>query len=573
MAARNNNNNNHPHSLLHDATTSMPVHLRVTSLAVITVVATIISLSFPASSLITFNAFLISSFMLLFAVTRSRWNYCRGRSGRFGQLPPGPKPWPIVGCLPEMLANKPVFRWIHSLMKEMETDIACISIASTHVIAVSCPRIAAEFLKKQDAVFASRQESMASRTFSGGYKSAVLVPYGDQWKKMKRVLTSEIVNPVRVTWLQDKRVEEADNLVRFAFAQCEASRDIDVRSLARHYGGNVMRRMMFDKRNFGKGMPDGGPGIEEEQHINALFTGLDYLFAYCISDYFPCLEGLDLDGHEKIVKEASMMMKKYQDPIINQRIREWRQSGDGDRKEPRDLLDVLINLKDSKGLPLLTPDEIKAQTTEIIMAGVDNPSNATEWTMAEMINQPELLRKAVEELDRFVGKDRLVQESDIPHLNYIKACIREAFRLHPVAPFNVPHVAMSDTTVASYFIPKGSQVLISRIGLGRNPKVWDEPLKFNPERHLGEGRAELSLMEPDLRFISFSTGRRGCPGASLGTLMSVMLLARLIQGFSWENYPQDSKINLSESENDLTLKTPLTLRGRPRLPPHVYPSF
>jgi len=64
-------------------------------------------------------------------------------------------------------------------------------------------------------------------------------------------------------------------------------------------------------------------------------------------------------------------------------------------------------------------------------ATVDNPSNAVEWALAEMMNQPEVMHKAMDELNTVVGKDRLVQESDIPHLNYLKACIREAFRLHP----------------------------------------------------------------------------------------------------------------------------------------------
>ena len=64
-----------------------------------------------------------------------------------------------------------------------------------------------------------------------------------------------------------------------------------------------------------------------------------------------------------------------------------------------------------------------------MIATVDNPSNAVEWALAEMINQPETLERAKKELDQVVGKDRLVQESDLPNLNYIKSCVRESFRL------------------------------------------------------------------------------------------------------------------------------------------------
>lgn len=205
-----------------------------------------------------------------------------------------------------------------------------------------------------------------------------------------------------------------------------------------------------------------------------------------------------------------------------------------------------------------------------MFAIVDNPSNAVEWALAEMMNKPEVMRKAIDELDAIVGKDRLVEESDIPQLNYLKSCIREAFRMHPYHAFNLPHVAMAGTTISSYVIPKGSQVIVSRIGLGRNPTVWDEPLEFRPERHLND--ANVVLTEPDLRFISFSTGRRGCPGVSLGTSVTMMLFARILHGFTWIKPPGVDKIELQESATSLALAEPLILQAEPRLPVHLYES-
>ncbi|KAL2488510.1 Cytochrome [Forsythia ovata] len=235
-----------------------------------------------------------------------------------------------------------------------------------------------------------------------------------------------------------------------------------------------------------------------------------------------------------------------------------------------DILDVLINLKDSKGAPLLTIEEIKALIVEIMIATVDNPSNAIEWALAEMINQPEILKRASEELDIVVGRDRLVQESDLTYLKYVKACAREAFRIHPIAPFNVPHVSMEDATVGGYFIPKGSHVLLSRPGLGRNPRIWEEPLKFKPERHLKDDGSDVVLTDSNLRMLSFSTGRRGCAGVLLGSTMTTMLLARLIHGFTWNAPPDVPNIDLTESEGDLLLAKPLLALAKPRLSEHVY---
>ncbi|CAN1761499.1 Valine N-monooxygenase 1, partial [Linum perenne] len=119
-----------------------------------------------------------------------------------------------------------------------------------------------------------------------------------------------------------------------------------------------------------------------------------------------------------------------------------------------------------------------------------------------------------------------------------------------------------DTVVAGYFIPKGSHALLSRYGLGRNPRAWVDPLKFDPERHLKDG-VEVVLTEHDLRFISFSTGRLG----------TTMLLARLIQCFSWSPPGNAKGINLSEAEDELFLGSPLIVSATPPLAPHMYPKI
>ncbi|KAI4329041.1 hypothetical protein L6164_021347 [Bauhinia variegata] len=485
-------------------------------------------------------------------------------------LPPGPKPWPIVGNLPEMLMNKPVFRWMQSVMKDMNTDIACFRLGNVHVITVSSPILAREFLKKQDATFASRPLTECTDYISYGYASTVVVPFGDQWKKMRKIVTNDLLSPFKHQWLQNKRVEEANNLVRYIYNQC-VNKDkgglVDVRLTSQQYCGNAIRRLVFGRRYFGEGRKDCGPGVEEEEYIAAVFDALNYQYCFSIADYLPFLGALDLDGHKKKMKKAMSIIKKYHDPIIEARIQEWK---DGKRTEPEDLLDILIMQKDAKGNPLLTTTEIKAQVIELNLATVDNPSNAIEWALAEMINHPDILEKATQELDNVVGKDRLVQESDFPKLNYVKACARETFRLHPVVPYNLPHASVADTVVGNYFIPKGSHVMLSRTGLGRNPEVWKEPLEFRPERHLKSDGSDLPLAEPDLNFISFSTGRRGCPGVMLGSSITVMLFARLLHAFSWTAPPNESSIDLSECHESVALGKPLVALAKPRLPLEVY---
>ncbi|MED6125887.1 hypothetical protein PIB30_072869 [Stylosanthes scabra] len=474
-----------------------------------------------------------------------------------------------------MIANRPTSRWIHNIMTDLNTEIACIQLGNIHVISITSPEIAREILIKQDSIFASRPVNWSSEHVSSGYLSTILVPYGAQWKKMKKVMANELVSPRRLQWLQDKRVEEADNIVSYVYNQCNKNNGsglVDIRLVARHYSGNIIRRLVFNARHFGKGRYDGGPGFEEVEHIDAIFTVLRYLFAFSISDFVACLRELDLDGHKKELKKATKLIAKYHDPLIEDRIQQWK---NGKRTHQEDLLDVLISLKDANDNPLLTLDEIKSQIMDMMIATVDNPSNAFEWGLAEMLNQPEILQKATEEIDSVVGKERQVQESDIPKLNYLKACIREVFRLHPIDDINATHVSMEDTFVANntYFIPKGSHIILRRQGIGQNPKIWEESLKFKPERHLqqnNDGFKNLNLNEPSLNLITFSTGRRACPGIMLGSNMTIMLFARMLHGFNWSVPPNETSIDFSESEGGTMKAKPLVALATPRLPTDVY---
>lgn len=278
-------------------------------------------------------------------------------------LPPGPKPWPVVGCIFEMVRKKPTFRWIHKIMDQMNTEIACIRIGSVYVIPVTSPELCCEFLKNQDSNFSSRPLCMSAELISNGYLTTALTPsFGEyRHKKMKGIIVSEVLSSARHKWLRAKRDEEADNLLRYVYSQVRGgSSVINVRTVARHYCGNVIRKLIFNKRFFGNGGKNGGPGVEEEEHVDAIFTLLAKVYAFGVSDYIPSLKMFDIDGHRKILKTALQTVRKYQDPEIDDRIKIWEK---GFKTSHEDLLDVLITVKDDNGKALLSSEEIKAQIT------------------------------------------------------------------------------------------------------------------------------------------------------------------------------------------------------------------
>lgn len=127
---------------------------------------------------------------------------------------------------------------------------------------------------------------------------------------------------------------------------------VNLRLATQHYCANVIKKMVLNKRYFGEEMEDGGPGLEEQKYLENVFTMLNYIYSFSASDYIPCLRGLDLDGHEKIIKDAIKNTRKHQDPLIEERFRQYQKLGGN--KESQDLLDILISLKDKNGEPLLS---------------------------------------------------------------------------------------------------------------------------------------------------------------------------------------------------------------------------
>ncbi|KAI3890696.1 hypothetical protein MKX03_023119, partial [Papaver bracteatum] len=109
----------------------------------------------------------------------------------------------------------------------MNTEIACVRLGNVNVIPVTSPELAREFLKKHDAMFSSRARMMGTEYVTRGYLTTVFVPYGEQWKKMRRVISSELVSPARIDWLLEKRNEEANNLVFYLYNQCMNKNSVD----------------------------------------------------------------------------------------------------------------------------------------------------------------------------------------------------------------------------------------------------------------------------------------------------------------------------------------------------------
>jgi cytochrome P450 len=203
----------------------------------------------------------------------------------------------------------------------------------------------------------------------------------------------------------------------------------------------------------------------------------------------------------------------------------------------------------------------------------DTTSVTVEWAMSELLRNPDALAKATKELDRVVGRERLVvTEGDIPSLPYMEAVVKETMRLHPVSPLLTPRLSREDVvSVGGHDIPEGTLVFVNVWAIARDPAVWGRTAgEFRPERFVGSG---VDVKGHDLELLPFGSGRRMCPGVSLGLRMVQVVLANLVHGYAWKLPDGVSREELSMEETFglyMPRKVRLDAVAEPRLPAHLY---
>lgn len=297
-----------------------------------------------------------------------------------------------------------------------------------------------------------------------------------------------------------------------------------------------------------------------------------------LADFIGFCKNLDLQGFGKKFKDVHQRFDVMMERIIKEHEERRRRKEKEETASDgvKDLLDILLEISNDENAEMkLTRENIKAFILDIFVAGTDTSAITVEWALAELINHPNIFKRAREEINAVVGKNRLVEESDIPNLPYIQAIVKETLRLHPTGPLSLRQ-STEDCRVGGYDIPANTQVFINIWAIGRDPEHWKDPLEFRPDRFM-PSPDKSDWMPIDVRgqhfhYLPFGSGRRSCPGTTLAMHVVQTTIAAIVQCFDFKvgNGRENQVVDMTEGLG-LTLPRAQPLVCLPIVHLHPFP--
>ncbi|XP_009365841.2 cytochrome P450 CYP82D47 [Pyrus x bretschneideri] len=469
-------------------------------------------------------------------------------------------------------------------MADKYGPIFTINLGQHKALIVSSWEMAKQCFTTNDKVFATRPKHLAGKLLGYNYSMFGFSPYGPYWRHVRKIATVELLSNHRLELLRHVRESEVNACTKDLYDKWERNggeSDWVLVEMNRWFADvtlNIMYRVVVGKRFLGAATVE--EKEENERCRKALRDFLRLSSEFVVSDKIPFLKWLDFGGIGKAMKATA----KDLDVALQGWLEEHKQKrnsrselNSGNVKDERDFMDTMLSVLgdvSAEGFPSTTIADttIKATCLAAILGGTDPTTAVLTWVLSLLLNNREALKKAQEELDNQVGRERQVKESDVKNLVYLQAIVKETLRLYPPSPLSIPHECIEDCNVGNgtnYHVKTGTRLLVNIWKIHRNPNVWLDPFRFQPERFLTTHK-DFDVRGQNFEFIPFGSGRRMCPGVSLGLQVVQLTLAQLLHGFEIAT-PSDEPVDMTESTGVTNMKaTPLEVLLTPRLPAKLY---
>ncbi|KAJ8763097.1 hypothetical protein K2173_023302 [Erythroxylum novogranatense] len=477
----------------------------------------VLPLNLQASQQLTFTpVYLFLCFLLfsasLFVLIRS-FNNGADKKTTSNNRPPSPPAVAIIGNLHQL--GKLPHRSLQALSAKYG-PVMLLRLGQVPTLVISSADMAREVMKTHDIIFSNRSRPTAVHFFLNGFIDVAFAPYGEYWRQTRKICVVELLSVLRVQSFQYVRKEEVDILVNKLRVLSGNRSSVNLSQLLLEVTNNIIARCVLGRKCEGEGGKIG--------------------FGEFFGDWFPCLGWIDvitgltsrlkhtfreMDDYFNMVIEEHKLSKNDDETSTNQVI---------DKKE--DFVDILLRVQKDGVLEFnFTIDDIKAILVDMIVGGTDTTFTTMEWVMAELLKHPSKMQKVQEEVRRVVGNKTEIEVEDINKMDYLKCVIKETLRLYPPIAFLLPRETFASAELCSFHIPPKTRVLVNAWAIQRDPKFWDNPHEFVPERFI---HSSVDFKGQDFQFIPFGAGRRGCPGTAFGVAAVENVIANLIHWFDWE---------------------------------------
>ncbi|CAA7027551.1 unnamed protein product [Microthlaspi erraticum] len=492
-----------------------------------------------------------------------------GPKNKKRMAPMAPGAWPLIGHLRAFDNGEPS-HVTFGAMADVLGPVFMTKLGSINLMMISSQEVAKEIYTVHDKVL-NRPTVTASKVL--GYNDSFLSfsPERSYWREMRKISVSEILSTAVVD-MQCSRAGEVEVTLRDLYRKWEQKGGpkngvlVDMRQEFHDLIQNISLMMVAGKRYFG-GSPNCDTG-EARRCRKLIREFLDSFGVFLFTDHVPCLGWLDWRT-KKGMKRTASELDKIVEAWVEEHKKRTNSGGDINKTFLGRLIEIFEQHK-NQGLGD-AHTTTKALCLNLVLSGPEAATVVLIWAVSLLVNDPHVLSKAQEELNRKIGKDRVVEESDLKDLVYIQAILKETFRLYPPLTLTGYRDVMEDFNISNgnFHVPAGTQLLVNAWKMHRDPKLWSNPEEFEPERFLTLNR-EVDVSGQSYKFFPFGLGRKACPAIPLGMRMVHYVLARFLHSFDVAR-PSSQEVDMTGNNGLVNLKaTPLEVFITPRLNRSLY---
>jgi cytochrome P450 len=410
-------------------------------------------------------------------------------------------------------------------MRRAHGDVVEVALGPLQVTLLSHPDLVEDILVTRAKLW--KKDRFLRTNLRPLLGEGLLSSEGDFWRKQRRL--------AQPAFHRDRIAAYADIMVGHASRLARVWQDGEVRDVHKD-----MMRLTLDivaETLFGANVAD---------HAEAVGDALEAVLAMVsdpLSLFIPRLKHFPTPKRRRFDRAVTKL-----DAIIYGVIEERRKAGAGPTS---DLLSMLLEAQDEDG-SRMTDTQLRDECLTLFLAGHETTAINLSWTWLLLSRHPEAKAKLTHELDAVLG-DRPATFADVPSLRYTGQVITESLRLYPPA-WSLGREACEDVDVGGYRVRRGHQVWFCPWAIHRDPRWFQAPEAFRPERWEGD----LAKRLPRFAYFPFGGGPRLCIGQAFANLEAVLLLATLARSFDVDVLPVPRAV----PEPSVTLRPKHGLRVR-----------